>query len=120
MSEFKDNEVAKANHLVLVDTSSFLYRAFHALPDLRSDVGFPTGAITGIVTMLKKVSYQAPADFCVCVFDPVGKTFRDEIFSSYKANRSSMPSDLAVQIPVIFNLIQALQQKFARTIINVE
>ena len=108
MSEFKDNEVAKANHLVLVDTSSFLYRAFHALPDLRSDVGFPTGAITGIVTMLKKVSYQAPADFCVCVFDPVGKTFRDEIFSSYKANRSSMPSDLAVQIPVIFNLIQAL------------
>jgi DNA polymerase I len=94
--------------LLLVDGSSYLYRAYHALPDLRSPSGFPTGAIRGVVSMMKLLREQYPALHGACVFDDKGKTFRDEWYSEYKANRSPMPDDLAVQIEPIVEAIKLL------------
>ena len=94
--------------MLIVDASSFLYRAYHALPDLRSKKGHPTGALHGIVNMLKKVRVDWPSQIGACVFDPKGPTFRDEIFPDYKATRSSMPEDLKLQIPPIFEVVKAL------------
>jgi DNA polymerase I len=94
--------------LLLVDGSSYLYRAYHALPDLRSPSGFPTGAIRGVVLMMKLLREQYPARHGACVFDDKGKTFRDEWYSEYKANRSPMPDDLAVQIEPIVEAIKLL------------
>ena len=94
--------------LLLIDASSFLYRAFHALPDLRSKSGHPTGAITGMVTMLRRVQQEWPADYVACVFDPKGPTFRDSLYPQYKATRSAMPDDLAAQVPPIFQAVKAL------------
>lgn len=94
--------------LLLIDASSFLYRAFHALPDLRSRKGHPTGAITGIVNMLRRVQQEWPADYVACVFDPKGPTFRDSLYPEYKATRSAMPEDLAAQVPPIFEAVKAL------------
>ncbi|MGA1252479.1 MAG: DNA polymerase I [Burkholderiaceae bacterium] len=94
--------------LLLIDASSFLYRAFHALPDLRSRKGHPTGAITGIVNMLRRVQQEWPADYAACVFDPKGPTFRDSLYPEYKATRSAMPEDLAAQVPPIFQAVKAL------------
>ena len=99
---------APSPRLLLVDASSFVYRAFHALPDLRSRSGHPTGAITGMINMLRRLRSEWPADFAACVFDPKGPTFRDEIYPEYKANRSAMPDDLRAQIPVIFDAVRAL------------
>ena len=84
--------------LLLVDGSSYLYRAFHALPDLRSPQGLPTGAIYGVLSMLRKLRADYPADYSACVFDAKGKTFRDDWYPAYKANRSAMPDDLVAQI----------------------
>lgn len=97
-----------ANRLLLIDASSFVYRAFHGLPDLRSKSGLPTGAVTGMVNMLRRVRDEFPAQYAACVFDPPGKTFRDEIFPDYKANRSAMPDDLRTQLPYIFEAVRAL------------
>ena len=94
--------------LLIVDASSFLYRAYHALPDLRSKKGHPTGALYGVINMLKKVRVDWPSQICACVFDPQGPTFRNEIYSNYKATRSSMPSDLALQVQPIFEVVKAL------------
>jgi DNA polymerase-1 len=94
--------------LLLVDGSSYLYRAYHALPDLRSASGFPTGAIRGVVSMMKLLREQYPALHGACVFDDKGKTFRDEWYPEYKANRSPMPEDLAVQIEPIVEAIKLL------------
>ena len=94
--------------LLLIDASSFLYRAFHALPDLRSRAGHPTGAITGMVNMLRRVQDEWPSQYAACVFDPKGPTFRDAIYADYKATRSSMPEDLAAQVPLIFQAVKAL------------
>jgi DNA polymerase-1 len=94
--------------LVLVDGSGYLYRAFHALPDLRTSAGEPTGAIRGFIGMLRVLEQQAPAEFRACVFDAKGKTFRDELFAEYKANRPAMPDDLAAQIGPIHEAVQAL------------
>ncbi|MEO8921757.1 MAG: DNA polymerase I, partial [Caldimonas sp.] len=94
--------------LLLVDGSSYLYRAYHALPDLRSASGFPTGAIRGVVSMMKLLREQYPALHGACVFDDKGKTFRDEWYPDYKANRSSMPEDLAVQIEPIVEAVKLL------------
>lgn len=99
--------------LLLVDGSSYLYRAFHAMPDLRNRAGEPTGAIYGMVNMLRRLRADFPSDNltsnCVaCVFDAPGKTFRDDIYPEYKANRSSMPEDLALQIPHIHQVTSAL------------
>ena len=94
--------------LLLVDGSSYLYRAFHALPDLRNPRGEPTGAIHGVLNMLRRLHKEVPADYIACVFDAKGKTFRDELYPDYKANRPPMPDDLAVQIAPLKEAIVAL------------
>ncbi|MBY0440474.1 MAG: DNA polymerase I [Burkholderiales bacterium] len=94
--------------LLLVDASSYLYRAFHALPDLRNNAGEPTGAIYGVINMLRRLQREVPADYRACVFDAKGKTFRDDWYPEYKATRSPMPDDLALQIPPIHEAIRAL------------
>ncbi len=94
--------------LVLVDGSSYLYRAFHALPDLRNGAGEPTGAIYGVLNMLRRLVGDYKADFLGCVFDAKGKTFRDEVYPEYKATRAPMPDDLAAQIEPLLDAIQAL------------
>jgi len=93
---------------LLVDASSFVYRAFHALPDLRSRSGHPTGAITGMINMLRRLRSDWPATYAACVFDPKGPTFRDALYPEYKANRSAMPDDLRAQLPIIFDAVRAL------------
>jgi len=93
--------------LLLVDGSSYLYRAFHALPDLRSPQGEPTGALHGILAMLRRLRADFPADYMACVFDARGKTFREDMFPEYKANRSAMPDDLARQIEPIHAAVRA-------------
>jgi len=94
--------------LLLVDGSSYLYRAFHALPDLRTAEGEPTGALRGFVAMLRTLRAQVPHDYCACVFDAKGRTFRDDIYPQYKANRPPMPADLAAQIAPIHEATGAL------------
>ncbi len=94
--------------LVLVDGSSYLYRAFHAMPDLRGPAGQPTGAIRGMVNMLAALQKEHPADYAVCVFDASGPTFRDAIYPDYKANRSPMPDDLRAQIEPIHEVVRLL------------
>ncbi len=94
--------------LLLVDGSSYLYRAFHALPDLRNNQNEPTGAIHGVLNMLRRLQKDYPADYIVCVFDAKGKTFRDDLYPAYKANRPSMPEDLVVQIEPLHACITAL------------
>ena len=94
--------------LLLVDGSSYLYRAFHALPDLRGPRGEPTGAIHGVLNMLRRLLKEVPADYIACVFDAKGKTFRDDLYPKYKANRAPMPDDLAAQIAPLKEAIAAL------------
>ena len=93
--------------LLLVDGSSYLYRAFHALPDLRNAAGEPTGAIYGVLNMLRKLLADYKADYVACVFDARGKTFRDDMYDKYKANRPPMPDDLGSQIEPLFEAIRA-------------
>ena len=95
--------------LLLVDGSSFLYRAFHAMSqsDLRSPQGEPTGAIYGVLNMLRRLRQDYAADYSVCVFDAKGKTFRDDWYPAYKANRPSMPDDLRAQIEPLHQAITA-------------
>ena len=93
--------------LLLVDGSSFLYRAFHALPDLRNRHGEPTGAIKGVLSMLQRLRQDYVSDYSLCVFDAKGKTFRDDWYPQYKANRPSMPADLAQQIEPLQQAIAA-------------
>ena len=94
--------------LLLVDGSSYLYRAFHALPDLRNAQGAPTGAIYGIINMLRRLRNDYPAAYIACVFDAKGKTFRDDLYPEYKANRASMPEDLGRQIEPIHEAVRAM------------
>jgi DNA polymerase-1 len=94
--------------LVLVDGSSYLYRAFHALPDLRNAAGEPTGAVYGVLNMLRRLVRDYQADFLGCVFDAKGKTFRDEVYPEYKATRAPMPDDLAAQIEPLLAAIEAM------------
>jgi DNA polymerase I len=93
--------------MLLVDGSSYLYRAFHAMPDLRSD-GFPTGAIHGVVAMMKRLRQQFPAEHAVCVFDAKGPTFRDDWYPAYKAQRAPMPEALVQQIAPIHEAVRLL------------
>jgi DNA polymerase-1 len=101
------NEMSYAKTLLLVDGSSFLYRAFHAMPDLRSPQGEPTGAIHGVLNMLRKLRADYPSDYSLCVFDAKGKTFRDDWYPQYKANRAPMPDDLRMQIEPLHEAIAA-------------
>ncbi len=94
--------------LLLVDGSSYLYRAFHAMPDLRSGSGFPTGAIHGMVAMMKWLRERYPAEHAVCVFDAKGPTFRDAWYDQYKANRTPMPEALVQQIAPIHEVVRLL------------
>ncbi len=96
------------HRLLLVDGSSYLYRAFHAMPDLRNGAGEPTGAIYGMVNMMRRARSEIEADHIACVFDAKGKTFRDEMYPEYKAHRSPMPEDLVKQIEPIHAMVQAL------------
>ncbi|MTV38278.1 DNA polymerase I [Duganella radicis] len=96
------------NTLLLVDGSSYLYRAFHALPDLRSPDGHPTGAMHGMVNMLRRLRADFPAAYIACVFDAKGKTFRDDMYPEYKATRASMPDDLRLQIEPIHEAVKAM------------
>ncbi|MBA2722135.1 MAG: DNA polymerase I [Methylibium sp.] len=99
---------ARDDILLLVDGSSYLYRAYHALPDLRSPEGEPTGALHGMVAMLTKLREQYPSAHAACVFDAKGPTFRDEWYSEYKATRTAMPDDLARQIAPIHEVVRLL------------
>ena len=94
--------------LLLVDGSSYLYRAFHGLPDLRSPQGEPTGAIYGVINMLRKLRSDYKPDYLACVMDAKGKTFRDDWYPAYKATRTPMPDDLRVQIEPLLEAIKAL------------
>ncbi len=93
--------------LLLVDGSSYLYRAFHALPDLRNAAGEPTGAIYGVLNMLRRLLADYKADYAACVFDARGKTFRDDLYAQYKANRPPMPDDLGSQVEPLLEAIRA-------------
>lgn len=94
--------------LILVDGSSYLFRAYYALPPLTTAAGFPTGAIHGVISMLKKLIQDEKPTYLAVIFDPKGKTFRHEFDPNYKANRASMPEDLAEQIPMLHDLIRAM------------
>lgn len=111
-----DNLTSKAAELhgpvVLVDGSSYLFRAFYALPDLRSTSGHPTGAIRGVISMLRRLAKDYPNSPLAVVFDAPGKTFRDDMYDQYKANRSSMPDDLREQIAPLHEMIKAMGLPF--------
>ncbi|AMM17164.1 DNA polymerase I [Burkholderia sp. PAMC 28687] len=94
--------------LLLVDGSSYLYRAYHAMPDLRGPDGGPTGALYGMINMLRRLRKDINAEYSACVFDAKGKTFRDDWYADYKANRPSMPDDLTKQIEPIHETVRAL------------
>jgi len=94
--------------LVLVDGSSYLYRAFHALPPLTNSKGQPTGAVKGVINMLRRMDKDYPGSVVCVIFDAKGKTFRDDIYPEYKAQRPPMPDDLRSQIAPIHNIIRAM------------
>lgn len=94
--------------LVLVDGSSYLFRAYHALPPLTNSKGVPTGAIYGVVNMLRKLIKEEKPDYLAVIFDTKSKNFRHELYDAYKANRPEMPDELAVQIKPLHEIIQAM------------
>src|SRR5579862_2769007 len=98
--------------LLLVDGSSYLYRAFHAMPDLRAVPGDnkspATGAIRGMINMMTALRREVRADYAVCIFHAPGKPFRHECYPQYKANRSPMPDDLRSQIDPIHEVVRLL------------
>ncbi len=109
-SSEKSPEKVPSNRLLLVDGSSYLYRAFHAMPDLRAVPGDPssaaTGAIRGMINMMAALRTQFPSAYAVCIFDASGPTFRDALYPEYKANRSPMPDDLRSQIAPIHEVMR--------------
>ncbi len=108
MNDFKSGKKV----LLLVDGSSYLYRAFHAMPDLRAVPGdpasAPTGAIRGMINMLQSLRKEVSADFAACIFDAKGPTFRDALYPEYKAHRSPMPDDLRAQIEPIHEVVRLM------------
>ena len=104
--------MTEQKNLVLVDGSSYLYRAFHAMPDLRAVPGDPTsaatGAIRGMINMMGALRKEVQADYAVCIFDAPGRTFRDDIYPEYKAQRAPMPDDLRAQIAPIHDVVRML------------
>ncbi len=105
---YSSKSSANMNTLLLVDGSSYLYRAFHAMPDLRNPRGEPTGAIYGVLNMLRRLHKDYPSALSACVFDARGKTFRDDVYPAYKANRPSMPDELSCQIAPLHEAIAAM------------
>jgi len=108
MRAMKNCADAEMKTLLLVDASSYLYRAFHALPDLRTKAGEPTGAIYGVLNMLRRLHKDVPSNYSACVFDAKGKTFRDDLYPEYKAGRPPMPEDLSRQIVPLRESIRAM------------
>ena len=100
--------MAKSDKLWLVDGSSYLYRAFYALPPLSSSSGEPTGAVLGVLNMLNRIFKEDDPDLIAVVFDAPGRTFRDELFEEYKAHRPPMPDELRAQIAPLLEAIPAL------------
>ena len=100
----------KTPPVVLVDGSSYLFRAYHALPPLMTSKNQPTGAIKGVISMIRKLEQDFPGSKMVVVFDAKGKTFRHDLYEAYKANRPPMPEDLGVQIPPIHEIVRAMGQ----------
>ena len=98
----------KTKPLVLVDGSSYLFRAYYALPALTSATGEPTGAVRGVIAMIRKLAKDYSDANLAVVFDAPGKTFRDDLYPEYKANRESMPEDLRPQIQPIHEIIEAM------------
>jgi DNA polymerase-1 len=98
----------KGGPLVLVDGSSYLYRAFHAMPALANSRGEPTGAVYGVTNMLRRLLADYDTEYMAVVFDAKGKTFRDDIYPEYKAHRPPMPDDLSIQIEPIHAIVRAL------------
>jgi DNA polymerase-1 len=94
--------------LVLIDGSSYLYRAYHALPKLSNSAGEPTGALHGVLTMINKLVREQPAEHIAVVFDAPGKTFRDDMYAEYKANRPPMPDDLREQVEPLIEAVRAM------------
>ncbi len=94
--------------IILVDGSSYLYRAFHALPPLTTSSGQPTGAVRGVAAMLRKLMKDYEPEYMAVIFDAKGKTFRDELFEEYKSNRPPMPDDLREQVQPLHDLIRAM------------
>ena len=94
--------------IILVDGSSYLYRAFHALPPLTTSSGQPTGAVRGVASMLRKLLKDYDPQYMAVIFDAKGKTFRDELFEEYKSNRPPMPDDLREQVQPLHDLIRAM------------
>lgn len=104
----KDITMTNSLPIVLVDGSSYLYRAYHALPPLANSKGMPTGAIKGVINMLKRLIKDYPLSPVIVIFDAKGKTFRDEIYNEYKAQRPPMPDDLRPQVEPILNIVKAM------------
>ena len=94
--------------LILIDGSSWLYRAFHALPPLTAPDGEPTGAVYGMGNMLRRLQKDYAPERIAVIFDPRGKTFRNDIYAEYKANRPPTPEELASQFPLIKELLAAM------------
>ena len=100
--------MANDTPLILVDGSSYLYRAFHALPPLTTSSGQPTGAVKGVIAMIRRMIKDYPDSPIVVVFDAKGKTFRDDLYTEYKSQRPPMPDDLRTQIEPIHKIIKAM------------
>ncbi len=100
-----DIETMTTRKLLLVDGSSYLYRAFHALPPLTNSQGTPTGAVLGVLNMLSKLMKEESPERVAVVFDAPGRTFRDDLFDQYKAHRPSMPDDLRSQVQPLLDAV---------------
>ena len=100
--------MTQRRQLVLVDGSSYLYRAFHAMPSLSNSAGQPTGAVYGMTNMLRRLLADYDPQYIAVVFDAKGKTFRDDLYPQYKANRPPMPEDLSSQIPLVHQVVEAM------------
>ena len=98
----------KNDNLILVDGSSYLYRAFHAMPSLTNSKGQPTGAVYGVINMLRRLIKDFQPEYMAMVFDAKGKTFRDDMYAEYKANRPPMPDELREQITPLHAIVQAM------------
>ena len=94
--------------IILIDGSSYLYRAYHALPPLTNKIGEPTGALHGVLTMIQKLLREEQPDNVAIIFDAPGKTFRNELYTEYKSNRPPMPDELSSQIQPIKDAIKAM------------
>ena len=103
-----DDSSARGAPLILVDGSSYLFRAYHAMPELTTAAGDPTGAIRGVIAMLRKLAKDYQGSLIAVVFDAKGKTFRNDLYAQYKANRPPMPDDLREQIQPIHDIIRAM------------